>query len=353
MSEKAPDGKMPKRLSLHLDEKQYPVLATVAVCVLLYAFGAVSYRHFGSPQVLADLFSENAPLGIASVGMTFVILSGGIDLSVASIMALSTMVIAGLTENLHWHPILAMLAALALGAGIGWGNGALIQFFELPPFLVTLATLFLARGACFLIHMGPITIGGADSPFHRFFRNYSELGIELSDVNIRARGIILLMVVAAGIAIARMTRFGRNVYALGGGEQAARLMGLPVGRTKIGVYTLSGFCAALAGAVSVSMISSGDPLKYLGWELDAIAAVVIGGTLLTGGVGYVFGTLLGVLILGLIQTLIMFDGRLDSSWTRITTGLLLFGFIALQKLLTALRPGRAGAPHGFEPVGTK
>jgi ribose/xylose/arabinose/galactoside ABC-type transport system permease subunit len=327
-------------MRFRLDEKHYPLLATFIVCALLYAIGAVSYRNFASPQVFADFFSENAPLGIAAVGLTFVILSGGIDLSVASVMALSTMVFAGMTARVHVHPAIAVLCALAIGTLLGWATGLVVHYFELPPFLVTLSMLFLARGACFLVSMTPIDVSRANA----LGRAFSAMGITIGDVDIRARGWMLLLVVLAGVLIARFTRFGRGVYALGGNEQAAKLMGLPVGRTKIAVYTLSGFCAALAGVVSMSMISSGDPIKYMGYELDAIAAAVIGGTLLTGGVGYVAGTLLGVLILALIQTLIVFDGRLDSSWTRITIGLLLFAFIALQKLLTKFRPGRSKSP---------
>jgi simple sugar transport system permease protein len=324
-------------MKFRLDEKHYPLLATFVVCALLYLFGAVSYRHFASPQVFADFFSENAPLGIAALGLTFVILSGGIDLSVASVMALSTMVIAGMTARLHVHPALAVLSALAVGTLIGWVTGLLVHIFELPPFLVTLATLFLARGACFLVSMTPIDVSG-----HNLLgRAFAAMDLSLAGVAIRARAWILLALVILGVLVARFTRFGRGVYALGGNEQAAKLMGLPVGRIKVGVYTLGGFCSALAGVISMSMISSGDPIKYMGYELDAIAAVVIGGTLLTGGVGYVAGTLLGVLILALIQTIIVFDGRLDSSWTRIITGLLLFAFIALQKLLTRFRLGRS------------
>lgn len=332
-------------MKFRLDEKHYPLLATFVVCALLYAVGAVSYRHFTSPQVFVDLFSDNAHLGIAAVGLTFVILSGGIDLSVASVMALSTMIIAATTARGHFPPSAAILCALAMGTLLGLATGLVIHYFELPPFLVTLATLFLARGACYLVSMSPIDLSGNNA----LASGFAAMEFVVDGIKVRPRAWMFLIVVVVGVLLARFTRFGRGVYALGGNEQATRLMGLPVGRTKIAVYALSGFCAALAGVVSMSMISSGDPIKYMGYELDAIAAVVIGGTLLTGGVGYVAGTLLGVLILALIQTIIVFDGRLDSSWTRITIGLLLFAFIALQKVLTKLRLGRRKAPM---PPGT-
>jgi simple sugar transport system permease protein len=321
-------------MKLPLDEKQLPLAATSVVCMALYAVTAIRYPYFFAGQVFADLFAGNAPLGIAAVGMTFVILAGGIDLSVASVMALATLIVAALTEKSHLHPVVGIAAAVLAGAAIGWANGALIHFFDLPPFLVTLAMLFLARGICFLISMEPIALT------HPFFQSLSSAGIRLGAINLRIGLFVFLAVVVLAAEIARSTPFGRNVYALGGNENAARLMGLAVGRTKIGVYVLSGLCAAAAGVISMSTISSGDPTKYLGLELDAIAAAVIGGTLLSGGVGYIWGTLLGVLILGIIQDYIQFDGTLDESWTQITIGLLVFAFVALQNILSRLKMTR-------------
>jgi simple sugar transport system permease protein len=310
-----------------------PLLVTAAVCALLYIATALRYPGFLSAQVFVDLFSGNAPLGITAVGLTFVILAGGIDLSVASVMALATMILASASQRLHLPPAIGIAGALAAGAMVGWINGALVRYFDLPPFLVTLATLFLARGACFLISMEPI------APTAPFFASFGDAGIDLGAVSIRLGLFVLLVAVFVGIAVAQMTRFGRTVYAIGGGEQAARLMGLPIGRTKVWVYTISGLCAAAGGIMSMATIPSGDPTKYLGLELDAIAAVVIGGTLLTGGVGYVAGTLLGVLILGIIQDVITFDGTRDAAWTQITTGFLLFVFVAMQKMLGKVRGG--------------
>ena len=151
---------------------------------------------------------------------------------------------------------------------------------------------------------------------------------------------LAIVVLLAAVFIAHCTPFGRSVYAVGGSEHSAVLMGLPVRRTLIGVYTLSGFCSALAGVVFTFYMLSGYGLHAVGMELDAIAAVVIGGTLLTGGVGYVAGTLFGVLMLGIIQTLISFDGTLSSWWTRIVVGVLLFAFCLLQRLLSR-RSGKA------------
>ena len=153
----------------------------------------------------------------------------------------------------------------------------------------------------------------------------------------------LVSFVLVGIVVAHRTRFGTNIYALGGGAQTARLMGVPVARTTIQVYALSGFLAGLAGLVFAIYTSAGYSLATVGVELDAIAAVVIGGTLLTGGSGFVAGTLIGVLIMGLIQTYITFDGSLSSWWTKIAIGMLLLGFIVLQKALVWAGGRRAEA----------
>ena len=146
-----------------------------------------------------------------------------------------------------------------------------------------------------------------------------------------AQMFMVMFIIA--LYLAHMTRFGRNVYAVGDNESSAVLMGLPVGRTKILVYTFSGFCSAFAGIIATIYMGSGNPAYGFGRELDAIACVVIGGTLLSGGIGYVFGTLLGVLIFGTIQTALLFDGRLNSWWLRIAVGLLLLLFILMQRFL--------------------
>jgi len=324
-------------MKLRINENNLPLLATLAVCVLLYVIGAIAFyqNNFFSPGVFELLFSSKAELGIVSIGMTFVILSGGIDLSVGSLVALSTMVTAMLVARGHVNPILAMIAALATGAAIGFLNGALIQFFQMPAFMVTLATLFLARGIALVMnHTNRIAL--EDVPF---FSSFASLSLHIETIGIYFRSIVFVGLIIVGVVVARMTRFGRNVYALGGNEQASGLMGLPVARTKVLVYTISGFLAALAGVVMLSDSPAGDPTIAVGWELDAIAAVVIGGTLLSGGIGSVAGTLLGIVILALIEQLITYSGR-EAAEARIVNGLLLFAFIALQKLLTKLRPGR-------------
>jgi simple sugar transport system permease protein len=305
-----------------------PVIATFVLFVLLFGVGAVRYEGFTSGQVFANLFIDNAFLIVLAVGMTFVILTGGIDLSVGAVVALSTMVAAA-TLRAGWPAPVVILAVLAIGAGLGIVMGLIIHHFEIQPFIVTLAGMFLARGLCFVIGVESISIKDP------FFRALATGTIEIGGgVVITWSVVIALVIVAIAAWVLHRTRFGRTVYAIGGSESSARLMGLPVGRVKVAVYAISGLCAAIAGLLFSVYMLSGYGLHAVGMELDAIASVVIGGTLLSGGVGYVLGSLLGVLVLGVIQTLISFQGTLSSWWTKIAIGTLLLLFVVMQRLFT-------------------
>ena len=299
-----------------------PLLATLTVFVLLYAAASLRYQGFFSWPVFRNLFADNSFLGLAAIGMTFVILAGGIDLSVGAMIGFSSILIAKLSAQ-QVHPLLAIAVAVVLGTGLGAGMGALIRFMALPPFLVTLAGMFLIRGLGFVISLEAVTIK------HRFYDAISDFSLQRFSV---VTGLFLIAL-AAAIYLAQYTRFGRNVYAIGGNEQSALLMGLPVGSTKVWLYALSGLCSSLAGVAYTFYTSSGNATAGTMLELDAIAATVIGGTLLSGGVGYVFGTLVGVLILGLIQTIITFEGTLSSWWAKIAIGVLLLAFILIQRFL--------------------
>ncbi|WP_322923241.1 galactofuranose ABC transporter, permease protein YjfF [Paenibacillus campi] len=317
---------------MYLNRKYIPIVVTMMLFLLMFAVGSFRYTGFFSFQVLMNLLIDNAFLLITAVGMSFVILSGGIDLSVGSIIALSTMVSASLVQQHGWSPAIVIPLVLLIGASFGSAMGAIIHYFKIQPFIVTLAGMFMARGLCYVISIDTITIDNS------FYTAMAQTKIPLpGGHSLSISAVIALIVVVIAIYVAHYTRFGRNVYALGGSEQSALLMGLPVARTKILVYTLSGFCSALAGVVFTFYMLSGYGLHAVGFELDTIAAVVIGGTLLTGGVGYVLGTFFGVLIQGIIQTIISFEGTLSSWWTKIAIGLLLFIFILLQRVLSANR----------------
>jgi ribose/xylose/arabinose/galactoside ABC-type transport system permease subunit len=311
------------------------VLVTAVLLVVLFGAGSVRYENFGTTQVALNLFVDNAHLIVLAVGMTFVILTGGIDLSAGAVVALSTVIAAAMLQA-GWPAPVAVLTVLATGALLGWAMGAAVHHLQLQPFIVTLAGMFLARGLCFVISVPSIPIRDP------FFTSVAVDAIELpGGTFITYSVVVALAVVAVAAWVLHRTRFGRTVYAVGGNENSAALMGLAVGRTKVGVYVISGTCSALAGLLFTFYMLSGYSLHAIGMELDAIAAVVIGGTLLVGGAGYVFGSLLGVLVLGTIQALIAFDGGLSSWWTKITIGALLLVVVVVQRVTTR-RPRSTG-----------
>jgi galactofuranose transport system permease protein len=303
-----------------------PLIATIVVFIALYLVGYQRFPAFGTTKVVGNFLTDKSFLGITAVGMTFVILAGGIDLSVGSVIAFAGVFCALAIGQLGMHPLVAFAIILALGAIFGAAMGAIIYYFKIPAFIATLAGMFLARGGAFVLSQESIPIN------HSFFDSVSKLYILFPDKGrLTFVAVLFVIVLLLGILVAHFTRFGRNVYALGGNDTAALLLGVPIARTTIGVYTLSSFLAALAGIVYALYTKSGYPRAAIGVELDAIAAVVVGGTLLTGGVGYVAGTFIGIMIQGVIQTYINFDGTLNSWWTKIIIGVLLFVFIVLQK----------------------
>lgn len=311
-----------------LNQKNIPLLATILVFVLIYMAGGLAYSGFFSLRVFINLLIDNAFIGIIAVGMTFVILSGGIDLSVGSVVAFTGVLSANLLVA-GTPPIAVFLIVLGSGALLGFVMGSLIHHFELEPFLVTLVGMFLARGLSFVISLDSVPI--RDELFLAASRASINFG---RGIRLPLYSVVFLLIVLVGLYLSHFTRFGRTVYAIGGNEKSAVLMGLPVGRTKILIYTMNSLICAVGGLVYSLYTLSGYPLAGRGLELDVIAAVVIGGTLLTGGVGFIEGTLIGVLILGLIQTIITFQGTLSTWWTKIFIGILISIFILLQRYLS-------------------
>lgn len=309
-----------------MKSRYLPLAATILIFILAYALCYAQFPAMLSTRVIGNLLTDNAFLGIAAVGMTFVILSGGIDLSIGSVIAFTSVIIAVVLANTGLHPFAVFALALIITTLFGASMGAVIHYLEMPPFIVTLAGMFLARGMAFVLSIDSIPVA------HPFYDTLQSLYWRMpGGGRLTLIGGLLLLVFVLGILVAHRTRFGANVYALGGGAATARLMGVSVGNTTIGIYALSGLLAGLSGIVFSLYTSAGYSLSAVGVELDAIAAVVIGGTLLTGGSGFVAGTFIGILIMGLIQTYIIFDGTLSSWWTKIVIGVLLFVFILLQK----------------------
>ena len=323
-----PKPNTPRRRFPWPSRQKLPLLATLLVLIAMYVAACLRYDNFFSAQVAINLIGDNAFLGIAAIGVTFVMISGGIDLSVGTAIGCTSVFIAQMVTNHGWNPVAAIAVALAGGTLVGLFQGFLIATFELQPFLVTLGGLFFYHGVGLLISRDSVSLSDP------FYVKLSEYQINLGQTAyIPLAALIFLAVLVIATFFAACRPMGRAVYAVGGNEQSALLMGLPVNRIKMGVYAFSGFCAALGGVTVTIMMSSGTANTGQGLELDAIAAAVIGGTLLSGGVGTPIGTLLGVMIAGIIQTAISFQGDLSSWWARIVIGLLLLAFILLQTFL--------------------
>ena len=323
-----PAARTPRR-RFPISSNQLPVVGTFVVLALMLLLGGVRYDNFLTPRTLANLLINKSFLIALAVGMTFVILMGGIDLSVGAVLALGAIVTAATLRD-GWPIWLVLPLAILSGTLIGLLHGLFIHYFKIQPFIATLAGMFLARGLCFVIAPASIAI---DNPS---FVALSGINVAFGESGFRLTGAVIIALVLLLVAffVLHYTRLGRTVYAIGGGEQSALMMGLPVARSKVLAYVISGTCAGIGGVLFAMFSRSGYALTGVGMELDAIAAVVIGGTLLLGGRGYVLGSFIGVLVLGLIQTIITYEGTLSSWWTKIVIGALLLVFVVLQRALT-------------------
>jgi simple sugar transport system permease protein len=306
-----------------------PVFAALVILVAMLLGAQGYFGNFLTPRLLSSLLLDNAYLVILAVGMTFVILTSGIDLSVGAVMAFTGMMGASLLSQ-GLPTVVVVPVMLVLGAAFGLAVGIMVQYFDVQPFIASLAAMFAARGLAFMVSLKSIKVTDPAILWLQSTRIQAQPG----SWYITPTGIIAILVVVVGALVLAYTRFGRTVYAVGGNEQSARLMGLPVTRTKLLVYVIAGVCSGLAGVVFTAYTGSSYPLNGIGTELDTIAAVVIGGTLLTGGSGYVVGSLIGVLVYGTIKTTINFLG-VDQSWTRITIGSLLLVFVVVQRVIVA------------------
>ena len=330
-----------KFINFITNPKYIMVLATIGIFLAIYIAGAIMYgdKGFTKLRTFAMLFVDNAYIGISAVGMTMVLITGGIDLSVAAVASLTGMFIAYGTTVLGLDPVLCMAFSIAVGILLGLGMGALVTYLKIPPFVATLTGMFLARGVCSLISRDSISINNdlidkmaGWKVYFMTLKNGEWVKIKpVAYINLNV--VMFLVMIVIGTYILQKTRFGRNVYAIGGNEQSARLMGLPVDKTKMMVYAFNGFCSALAGIAYSLYVKSGWNLALQGGELDVISAAVIGGVLLSGGVGYMIGTFFGVLLKAVIPSLITFNGTLSSWWGKIITGALVLLFVALQQIV--------------------
>lgn len=311
--------------------------------ILVVTFSFIRYDNFDAITINSVL-NFNAQFGLIALGMTFVIMTGGIDLSVGGIAALAS-VVAALTSSHGFF--YALFAAIITGTVVGIVNGFIVAWMRIPPFITTLATLYIVRGIALRLINDQASINlNQKSDFTTIAGTTFGNGI----INPPVTFAIPLLIVAflIGIFVLRYTRFGRNVLAVGGNPEAAQLMGLPVKRTLFLVYTLSGALTGLVGVLLAINLNGGSATEGAGWELIAIAAVVVGGTLLSGGVGSVFGTFVGVLLLGMIVEMLQLENNyaidhggaglmLNSFWQDVIRGIFLLVVVLLQSRLQRRR----------------
>lgn len=288
------DGTALRTGAKDLVKSQGPLVTLVVLCAVGLLFPA-----FRNPVNAANILGQVSPTGLVSIGMAFVILSGGIDLSVGSIVALTSILAVHLSDR--FGPA-ALLVPILVGIAIGWLNGVLVTRGRMPPFIATLATMLGVRGLAFIV---AAACSGADDTAQptNVPEWFSE--IDAGDVfGIPYPAIFFILALVMAVVVSKYTSFGRSVYAVGGSEEAAKMMGLSVNKCKMLVYMICGGCAGAAGLLFASRVTAMRPDAAVGWELIAIAAVVISGTALTGGVGKIGHTIYGVLILGIIPNLI-------------------------------------------------
>ena len=316
--------------------KVYSTLASQGVLValvLLILFGWARYDYFlGSFNVLSVL-RYNSMFALIALGMCFVIMTGGIDLSVGSTAAMASVVSALLSP---YGLLPGLVGGVAAGAAVGILNGLIVTRLGILPFIATLATMLAASGTGLLLADNQSVSVSYDTAF-------TELG-QGDRLGLPVPALMAAVAYLAGWVLLNFTAFGRYVLAVGGGEDAARLMGLPVDRVKFLVYALSGTLAGLAGVILAAQFGAGQPTEGIGWELFAIASVVVGGTLLTGGVGSVGATLAGALLLGLIFNILNFENglgwiSLSAYWQSVIRGTFLLLVVLLQSRLTSRVPG--------------
>lgn len=323
------------------NETSFLLAITIILFFVMYISGMIIFhdRGFAKFQNFLNLFISNAGLIVIAAGLTLVMLTGGIDISVGSFVAMGCMMLAFMMERKGVNAVTAIIIVLFTGIVFGAVQGFLVSYMDIQPFIVTLAGMFFARGMTAIISQDMISIKNkqflswaTNKIFLPFGGYVNRKGVVVKPYIYPTVIIALLTLIIIAIML-RYTKFGRKIYAIGGSAQSAMLMGLNIKRTRLLAYILEGFLCAIGCVLFCLNTCSGFVEQAKGFEMEAIAASVIGGTLLTGGVGNVIGSLFGVLIKGTIETFITFQGTLSSWWTRITIAALLAFFIILQSLL--------------------
>ena len=356
-----------------IDSANFLLFITICLFLVMYIFGCIIYADagFGRRQILLNMLIDNAGLLIAASGMTMVMITGGIDISVGSVIGLVCMILSYCMQKKGFSASSSVLIVLVFGVLFGIFQGWLISYMELQPFIITLAGLFGCRGLTAVLSTEQIAIteankGGASflavANKNIYFRTGKEVMDEAGEMVytgsdfldwllgatqnkhgvvtypfVHPRVLIAVVVVVLIWFVLKYTKFGRNLYAIGGNEQSALLMGINVKKNKFVAYVLDGFLASLAGVVFCLNTTSGFVEQARGFEMEAISSAVIGGTMLTGGVGNVIGTFFGVLMKATIETLIRCQGTLSSWWNKIVLSIILCFFIVLQSVFIIIK----------------
>ena len=328
-----------------LNQTSFLLLITIVLFFVMYPVGCILFKDqgFARTQNFLNLFISNAGLIVIGIGMTVVMITGGIDISVGSFVAMGCMMLAWMMEKGGVGAVPAVIIVLITGIVFGLVQGFLVAYMDIQPFIVTLAGMFFARGMTAIISKDMISITNetfmawAKAKIYLPFGGYLNKKGMMIQPYIYPTVIIALVLLVAAFIMLKYTKFGRSIYAVGGSQQSALMLGLNVRKVKLKAYVLDGFLCGVGSVLFCLNTLGGFVEQAKGFEMDAIASSVIGGTLLTGGVGNVVGTLFGVMIKATIEAFITFQGTLSSWWTRITIAALLCFFIVLQSILTMLK----------------
>ena len=323
---------------------------TIAVFFLLYIGAMVFLRSgFLKPQTFFNILNANAALIILACGMSLVMITGGIDISVGGVTALVSMCCAVYLDYKGGNVFMAVVIAILIGLAFGAFQGALVAYLDIQPFIVTLAGMFFARGMTTIVNTSPFNVEneafvalkmtrvnvpglGSVNKLGKYVPAYVEIGV-----------LVALLVVIVMFVLLRWMKLGRNFYAVGGNKQSALMLGINVKRTKFLSHLICGLLAGIGGFVYFLHVGSGSPSHASGAEMDAIASSIIGGTMLTGGVGNVLGTFFGVLSLNTIQNIVSSVGFDEAWWTGITKAVMLCLFLVVQSVVMSVRKKRHAA----------
>lgn len=328
-----------------LNQTSFLLLITIVLFFIMYAVGCILFKDqgFARTQNFLNLFISNAGLIVIGIGMTVVMITGGIDISVGSFVAMGCMMLAWMMEKGGVGAVPAVIIVLITGIVFGLVQGFLVAYMDIQPFIVTLAGMFFARGMTAIISKDMISITNETFMAWAKVKIYLPFGGYLNKKGMMIQPyiyptvIIAFVLLIAAFIMLKYTKFGRSIYAVGGSQQSALMLGLNVRKVKLKAYVLDGFLCGVGSVLFCLNTLGGFVEQAKGFEMDAIASSVIGGTLLTGGVGNVVGTLFGVMIKATIEAFITFQGTLSSWWTRITIAALLCFFIVLQSILAMLK----------------